>query len=174
MNLLAISGSLRRGSTNTALLRALAHAAPEGTTVSLFSGLETLPIFTPDHGADLPVPVRRFIASVDAADGLVISSPEYVRALPGGLKNAIDWLVTEEAIVAKPVALVHASHRGEDMLASLRLVLGTVTERFAPDIFLRVPVMSLDPDAVAAELARPERLAEARAFLAGFSAFCAT
>jgi NAD(P)H-dependent FMN reductase len=173
MKLLAISGSQRAASTNTALLRALADAAPPRLEIALFDGLAVLPVFSPDLEADRPAAVRALIGAVTAADGLVISSPEYVRALPGGLKNAIDWLVSGEAIVEKPVALAHASHRGDDMLESLRKVLGTVTTRFAEDIFLRVPVMKWRPEEIAAEMARPARRAEARAFLTAFADFCA-
>jgi chromate reductase, NAD(P)H dehydrogenase (quinone) len=172
MRIVAISGSLRAESTNTGLLRALAGAAPDGVEIALWPELGTIPIFNPDLEAARPAPVRRFIAVVEAADGLILASPEYVHAIPGGLKNAIDWLVSVEAIVAKPVALAHASHRGDDMLASLRLVLSTVTTRFAPDIFLRVPLMKLSPHEVAAEMALPARTAQARAFLAEFAGFC--
>ncbi|HHC28996.1 MAG TPA: NAD(P)H-dependent oxidoreductase [Rhodobacterales bacterium] len=173
MRLLAISGSMRAASTNTAFLHALAGLAPQGVSLSLLSGLDALPIFNPDLEGHPPETVRRFVARIEAAEGLIISSPEYIRALPGGLKNAIDWLVSGEVIIAKPVALAHASHRGDDMLADLRRVLATVSTRFSPDIFLRVPLMKLTPREVAAHLAQPEPGAQARAFLADFAAFCA-
>ncbi|MEJ2019175.1 MAG: NAD(P)H-dependent oxidoreductase, partial [Maritimibacter sp.] len=65
------------------------------------------------------------------------------------------------------------SHRGEDVLESLRRVLATVTTRFAEDIFLRVPLMQQTPDEIAATMATPERQAEAQAFLSAFAGFCA-
>ncbi len=174
MKLLAISGSLRAASTNTALLKALALSAPDGVELELYQGLGTLPVFSPDLEHDLTASVQGFSAEIAACDGLIISSPEYIRAIPGGLKNAIDWLVSGEALIDKPVALAHASHRGEDVLESLRRVLTTVTTRFADDIFLRVPLMKQTPDEVATTMAMPERQAEAQAFLSAFATFCDT
>lgn len=70
-----------------------------------------------------------------------MASPECVRSIPGGLKNAIDWLVSRDELTAKPIALAHASHRGDDMLGQLRLVLGMVSQNFRTDFFLRFPLM---------------------------------
>ena len=166
LKILAISGSTRSGSSNTALLKALSTHAPSGISVELFSGLQTLPIFSPDlESAKTPEDVIELCELITSADGLVISSPEYVHAIPGGLKNAIDWLVSREEIIRKPVALVHASHRGEDMLASLRLVISTVSERFAPDIFLRFSLISKTEDETRAILGRPESVNEIRNYL---------
>lgn len=143
MKILTISGSTRQNSTNSALLRRIKHLAPEGLIIDLFHGLEGLPIFSPDkEGPHTPKTVTEFITLVSECDGIIISSPEYVHAIPGGLKNAIDWLVSREAIIAKPIILVHASHRGDDMLASLRLVLSTVSSRFNSDLFSKFPLMS--------------------------------
>ena len=156
MRILAISGSARRSSTNTALLRALARVAPEGVEVSVYDSVATLPVFSPDLDNQPPAVVQDYVAEVGAADALIIASPEYVRAIPGGLKNAIDWLVSRETLIDKPIALAHASHRGDDMLAALRIVLATVSTRFAPDVFLRFELMKLTPEAIADFVARPE------------------
>lgn len=129
MKFLGISGSVRKGSTNTVLLTVLAELATLQAQIEVFDGIGALPIFSPDmEGDEAPKNVREFAAAVAQSDGVIISSPEYARAIPGGLKNAIDWLVSREELVNKPIALVHASHRGDDMLDSLRLVLNTVTE----------------------------------------------
>src|SRR6185295_6490353 len=115
MNILAISGSTRAASANTALLHALARHAPRGVSVEVFDRVAGLPIFTPDReGPPAPPIVESFAAAVARADGIVIACPEYVRAIPGGMKNAIDWLVSRDEIIAKPIALIHASHRGDD------------------------------------------------------------
>lgn len=169
MKLLAISGSARLESTNTALLRALAEVSP--VKVDLFYAVQQLPVFSPDlEGDGTPPSVAAFIKSIDQADGLIISSPEYVHAIPGGLKNAIDWLVSGEVIIDKPVALIHASHRGDDMLAALRLVLGTVTPAFHEQIFLRISLVSKSPDEVMAFMRQPENAAQLRSFVAEFTA----
>ncbi|WP_370651132.1 NADPH-dependent FMN reductase [Cypionkella sp.] len=58
-----------------------------------------------------------------------MASPEYVSSIPGGLKNAVDWLGSSETLVSKPIALSHGSHRSDDMLDQLRIVLGAVSSR---------------------------------------------
>jgi NAD(P)H-dependent FMN reductase len=171
MNILALSGSTRAASVNTALLRALARHAPRGVSVDLFDGIASLPIFSPDlEGPPAPPSVEAFAAAVARADGLVIACPEYVRALPGGFKNAVDWLVSRDEIIVKPIALIHASHRGDDMLEQLRLVLGTVSENFTADIFERFALKASTPGEIAAYFEAPEQAARLRAFLDQFAA----
>ena len=113
-------------------MNALAASAP-AHRVTVYASLPDLPVFSPDlEAAALPAAVQRLVTLIAEADGLIIASPEYIHSIPGGLKNAIDWLVSRDEIIFKPIALIHASHRGEDMLAQLRLVLSTVSTRFAP------------------------------------------
>ena len=169
MRLLAISGSQREASTNTSLLHALARIAEPPVRVDVLAGLSHLPIFSPDlEGAATPAPVLEFACAVGAADGLIVSCPEYVRALPGGFKNAIDWLVSRDEIIGKPVALLHASHRGDDVLEDLRRVLSTVTHGFMPDVFAQFHLVKMTPDEVARHMAEPERDAVLRDFLGRF------
>ncbi len=86
MKLLGVSGSIRAASTNTALLRELALQAPEGVEFSILQGLDQLPVFNADlEGDATPPAVLRFCENISSATGLVISSPEYVRSIPGGL-----------------------------------------------------------------------------------------
>ncbi len=170
MHILAIPGSLRARSTNRALLEVLSAQAPAGMTISLWSGLGTLPAYCPDRDDDPPAPVLDFAARVAAADGLVFSVPEYARSLPGAFKNALDWLVPRDELVGKPIALAHASHRGEDMLAGLRHVLATVSSGFAPDLFLRFPLTKMGPVEAAERLSAPPARAGIARFLEGFRA----
>jgi len=143
MKLLAISGSTRSNSTNTSLLRALSEVSPTNIRISMFEGLLEIPVFSPDsEGPRTPRAVQAFCEQLQRSDGVIIASPEYVRTIPGGLKNAIDWLVSREEVVYKPIVLAHASHRGDDMLQSLRLVLNTVTTRFDAKHFLRFSLAS--------------------------------
>lgn len=175
MNILALSGSLRAASTNTSLLRALAALAEPPVQVTLFAGLADLPLFSPDREGDqTPAPVLAFAAAVRAADGLVVACPEYVHALPGAFKNAIDWLVSRDEIIDKPIALLHASHRGEDVLTDLRRVLGTVSTRFTPDIFVRFTLNKRTSDEIAAHFRDAGPASELHAFLNRFAAFIAT
>lgn len=174
MKILAISGSARHLSTNTALLVALQGIAPPSATIRLYDAIGALPVFSPDlERPNLPGSVRSFIAEVASCDGLLIASPEYVRGIPGGLKNAIDWLVSGDEIIGKPIALVHASHRGDDMLEALRKVLSTVSANFNEALFLRMPVMKLSPQEIADAVKEPANRAQAQAFLSAFADFCA-
>ena len=173
MKLLAISGSARAQSTNTALLRALPNLAPPTIAIEVFAGTGDLPVFSPDREGDAtPEIVRAFQHKIAGADGIIIASPEYVRTLPGGLKNAIDWLVSGEHVIGKPIALAHASHRGDDMLQTLRTVLSTISSNFNPGIFLRVPVMKQTPEAIADFMTQPANRLAAEKFLTDFTAFC--
>ena len=115
MRVLAISGSLRSRSSNRALLDAAASLVPAGATWETYEGLAGLPHFNPDDDEDgRPVPpaVVDLRARVIAADGWVISSPEYAHGVPGSLKNALDWLVSCPELPGKPVLLLNASAAG--------------------------------------------------------------
>jgi chromate reductase len=115
MNVVAITGSLRAASSNTALLRAAAAMAPEDMTVTVFEAIGGLPHFNPDldeEGMDPPAPVAAFRALLGAADGFILSSPEYVHSLPGAFKNALDWVVSSGQFVGKPMLIVTTSPGG--------------------------------------------------------------
>ena len=171
MRILAISGSAREASTNTALLRAMKSLAPDGIELFVFHRLDLLPVFSPDSEDEAtPVAVREFMETVSAVDGIIMSSPEYVRSIPGGLKNAIDWMVSRFEVIGKPIALVHASHRGDDMLASLRVVLSTVSDNFLEDMFLRIPLIGKSPEEIEELVARPEYESQISTFLSNFNA----
>ncbi|XZV41900.1 NADPH-dependent FMN reductase [Acinetobacter baumannii] len=171
MKILALSGSAREASTNTALLRAISALAPQSIEISVFHQVNLLPVFSPDdEGENTPAAVQKFIEAVVAADGIIISSPEYIRAIPGGLKNAIDWIVSRIEIIDKPIALVHASIRGDDMLSSLRKVLSTVSGNFFEHIFLRFTLTSKTPQEIAELMHFPEYKPQIIAFLLNFVA----
>lgn len=92
MQVLGISGSLRRDSHNTRLLRAAATALPPGVDFELFDGLAELPAYCEDIDVEpAPGAVARLRERIAAADALVIATPEYNASIPGALKNAIDW-----------------------------------------------------------------------------------
>lgn len=131
MKILAISGSLRAGSGNTALLRAAQECAPAEIRIDMFSRLEAIPAFNPDREADTPpqsVAVLR--AALRACDAVLFSTPEYAHGVPGVLKNALDWLVGSGEFYEKPVAFLHASERGALARASLKETLVTMGAMF--------------------------------------------
>lgn len=112
MRILAISGSLQQQSSNTALLRAAAAGAPAagGVVIDLYDGIRELPHFDPDlDGPEPPPGIADLRARLVAADAVLISTPEYAHALPGALKDALDWLVGSGELVDKPVAVMSAS-----------------------------------------------------------------
>jgi chromate reductase len=110
-HLVAISGSLRKGSYNTELIRAFKKRAPEGVTVEIID-IGELPLYNQDMEANLPQLVTELKNKVKAADGVIISTPEYNRTVPGTLKNAVDWLSRPyggSAWNLKPVFIASAS-----------------------------------------------------------------
>lgn len=91
MHLLGISGSLRTGSYNTALIRAVGELVPEKVTMETFD-LHPIPMYSKDHELQgFPESVQSFKDKIRAADALIISTPEYNHSVTGALKNAIDW-----------------------------------------------------------------------------------
>ena len=123
MRLVAISGSLKQSSANSALVRALASAAPEREEV--WDELGNLPHFSPDDDGGAPVASLR--AAVTCADGVVIATPEYAGGMPGTLKNALDWLVGTGELYEKHVAVVSAApsrERGQQARRWVEEVLG--------------------------------------------------
>lgn len=116
--IVGISGSLRRASYNTALLRAAASLAPDGVSIEAWT-LEGIPLYDGDvEAADgMPVRVAELKAAVAAADGLLLVTPEYNNGIPGTFKNAIDWMSRPAPDIAavfggRPVAVIGASPGG--------------------------------------------------------------
>ena len=138
MRILAVSGSLRSGSHNTGLLRALREEAPEGVEIELWDGLAEIPAYNADD--DLvpgPEPVEAFRSVVRGVDAVFFSTPEYNSSVPGALKNALDWAsrpLATNAFRNKPVAVISASagaFGGVWAAAELRKVLGAMGSRVA-------------------------------------------
>ncbi|HQT83038.1 MAG TPA: NAD(P)H-dependent oxidoreductase, partial [Candidatus Paceibacterota bacterium] len=90
MNIVAISGSLRKDSFNTALLRAMQSLAPGGMDIQI-ADIGGLPLYSQDAEASFPPAAQKLKEAIEAADGIIIATPEYNRSVPGVLKNAIDW-----------------------------------------------------------------------------------
>lgn len=141
MRILAISGSLRAASINSAALEAARALAPPGVTVTLYRGLGRLPHFNPDHdGDDPPAVVRDLRAAVGVADALLIACPEYAHGVPGSLKNALDWLVSGAEFPGKPVALINTAPRASIAQAALREILTTMSARLVPEASVTLPI----------------------------------
>ncbi len=113
MRVLGISGSLRRHSHNTELLRAAAELLPAGVDFELYQELEALPPYNEDRDTDdPPTPVADLRDAIAAADVVLFATPEYNGSVPGQLKNAVDWASRPHRVSAlwgKPVAVIGAS-----------------------------------------------------------------
>jgi chromate reductase, NAD(P)H dehydrogenase (quinone) len=168
IHILAISGSLRQVSSNTALLQAAISLLPEGVEMKLYGGLGDLPHFNPDLEPTEPPFVTDLRAQVKWSDGLVISSPEYAHGVPGVLKNALDWLVSGEEFVGKPIALFNASPRAIHAQASLTEIVTTMAGRIVPEASTTVSLLGKNLDA-AGIMADPEISGELKSAISSFA-----
>jgi NAD(P)H-dependent FMN reductase len=128
INILAISGSLRGKSLNSALLRAVISMISSQGTVVNYSEMAQLPHFNPDLDLDDPdIAVANWRRLLKEANGVIICTPEYAKGVPGALKNALDWVVSSGEFVNKPVAVISASpHPDGGAIANASLV-GTLS-----------------------------------------------
>ena len=153
IKILAISGSLRRSSSNTELLKATSLLAPAGVQVEIEPSLNELPHFNPDLEGQEPQTVMQFRDRLRAADAVIISSPEYAHGVAGVLKDALDWVVGSGEFSGKPVALFNASPRATIAHASLAEIIVTMDATLVAGATIAVPLLGrkLDADAIATE-----------------------
>jgi chromate reductase, NAD(P)H dehydrogenase (quinone) len=142
---LLISGSLREGSTNSAVLRTVRVEAPDDVDCVLYDESGHIPLFNPDDDRHpLHPAVVRLRAFVHSSDAILFSTPEYAGALPGSLKNLLEWLIGDDhpgSIYEKPVAWVNASPRGAVLAhQSLKTVLGYAKASVVEEACVDVPV----------------------------------
>jgi len=148
VHLLLISGSLRDGSTNTAVLRTAAQVAGDGVTTTLYRGMGDLPHFNPDddrEGRPVHPAVAELRAAIAVADALLLCTPEYAGALPGAFKNLLEWTVGDGGTYDKPIAWINAAgpaapSGGADAHDSLRKVLGYVHANIVEEACARIAV----------------------------------
>ena len=135
MRLLAISGSLRSGSYNSALLAAAEAEIPADVEFVLWRDLAAIPAFNEDLEREPPPSVMSLRREIARSDALLIATPEYNRSVPGALKNALDWVsrpFATNALRNKPVAVVGASQSLFGAVwaqAELRKILATIGAR---------------------------------------------
>lgn len=157
MKFLLISGSLRRGSINTALLEAMQIVAPVQIELRLAHGIGDLPHFNPDLEPAMPAAVTAWREQIGWADALVISSPEYAHGTPGSFKNALDWLVSGHEFTGKPVAILGVAGRGLHARASLIEVVTTMDGRVIAEASV---MLAVGRNLTALELAADAGIAE--------------
>src|SRR5688572_2321077 len=120
--ILAISGSTQKGSSNELIIQHITKRYSDTLDIQLFD-ISSLPYFVPE--AEAPEIVVQFRKLIENADGVLISTPEYVFSLPGILKNAIEWTVSTMVFNEKPIAFIIASASGDKAYESLELVMNT-------------------------------------------------
>lgn len=177
--IVGLSGSLRRGSYNTALLRAAAGLAPDGVTLSVET-IHGIPLYDGDAEAESGVPERaaRLKDLIAAADGVLLVTPEYNNSIPGAFKNAIDWTTRPADDIARvwrgrPVGLIGASPGGFGTMLSQSAwlpVLRTLGTRpyFGGTLYVSRAGAAFGDDGAIADAALRDRLAQ---YLAGFAEF---
>src|SRR5438046_3625742 len=168
MKIVAISGSLRRDSHNTALLREAARLAPSGVDLELWDGLKAVPPYDEDDDVQpTPPAVAALRDAIAGADALLIATPEYNSSIPGALKNALDWVsrpLAKNPLRGKPVAVVGASAGAFGAVwsqAELRKVLGAMGARVIEgDVAVGHAPTRFDEDGSLIDLELREQLGE--------------
>jgi len=178
-HLVGLSGSLRKGSFNAALLRAAAESMPAGAALEIGT-IRGIPLYDADVEAasGIPPEVAALKDAIAAADGLLLATPEYNNSIPGVFKNAIDWLSRPDADIprvfgGKPVALIGASPGGFGTILSQDAwlpVLRTLRVEFwsAGRLMVSRARNVFDADGTLADAAVRQQLG---AFMQGFAAF---
>jgi chromate reductase len=173
LKILGISGSLRKGSFNTAALKICADLMPAGMKMTSYARLDDIPLFNQDvFDAGLPESAKRFRAEVAAADGLLIASPEYNFSLSAALKNAIDWgsRAPNQVFQDKPIAIFSATQGplgGPRNQYDLRRILGQLWAHVLPrpEVFIGAAQTKFDAQGKLTDEATKKFLAE---LLVGF------
>ena len=177
---LALTGSLRKGSFNTALLRAAKELAPAGLTLDLRT-LHGIPVYDGDVEAEgLPEAVKTLGAAIEAADALLIATPEYNHSIPGVLKNGLDWVSRPPGSGSrifgnKPTAVIGATPGGGGTMRSQDALMH-VLRAFGSDLWFGPWVTVSQAHSLLneqGELADEKTREQLRNFLAGFAQFIA-
>ena len=180
LKVLVICGSLREGSYNAALTRALPGLAPPEMTLITAPSIGTFPPYNADvqEASGFPAPANELAAAVRAADGVLFVSPEYNWSMPGALKNAIDWVsrMKDQPFEAKPVAIQSCSQGplgGARMQYHWRMSM-TFLKAFiygTPEVFVGNAASKFDKDTL--ELKDQPTKDAVKAQLAAFAKFIA-
>lgn len=151
LTFIAVSGSLRAASANSAVLRAAAALAPSGVRVDIFDGVGNLPHFNPDIEADPPAAVLAWRAMLSGCDAVLIASPEYAHGVAGAFKNALDWVVGSAELAGKDVVLINTSARAVHAQAALAETIVTMGWNILAAPVIPVANKGLDEHAIVAD-----------------------
>jgi chromate reductase, NAD(P)H dehydrogenase (quinone) len=178
LNVLTVCGSLRKASYNAALARALPSLAPAGMAIKPAPAWDKFPVYNADiqNSTGFPPDVTAWADAIRGSDGIIIVSPEYNWSIPGGLKNAIDWVsrLKDIPFTGKPVALQSCSGGllgGARMQYHLRMALTTLDAFMfgKPEVFVNFSAKKFDEKTLA--LTDQPSIDMVKAQLAGFEKF---
>ena len=145
INILAVSGSLKANSVNTAVLEAVEKMLPSTVKMDWFKAIGELPHFNPDNDREGIQPagsVSFWRKAISNADAIIICTPEYAFGVPGVLKNALDWIVSSGEFTNKPVWVISASPMytgGDKAHASLTMTLNMMGAHVVEKASLMIP-----------------------------------
>jgi len=140
LTLLALSGSLRKDSYNTAAIHALAQLAPPQVEIQVGS-IADLPLFNPDRENEQIAPLLALKNNLYRSSGLIIATPEYAHGISGPMKNALDWLVSGCEFPNLPIMLINTSPRAHHAQDALREVLTTMSGIIIESAFVNIPLL---------------------------------
>lgn len=135
----AIIGSASENSSNEKLVSEIIRQTGDVFNVSVFNELKSLPHFDPMlSGTNPPQVILNFRKRIEQADGIIISTPEYIFSIPSGLKNAIEWCVATTIFTDKPLGIITASASGAKGHEELQMIMKTVMAKFTNDTTLLI------------------------------------
>lgn len=138
-NIFVINGSASEHSSNQKLINIVEERTKDFFKLTVFNDLKTLPHFDPDRSVyDTPEVILDFRNRIEAAEGILICTPEYVFSIPSGLKNAIEWCISTTVFSGKPTGLITASASGEKGHEELQLIMKTAMANFTMDTTLLI------------------------------------
>jgi chromate reductase, NAD(P)H dehydrogenase (quinone) len=166
--ILTIVGSASNNSSNHKLVDIFARLTSDYFEIISAPDLKTLPHFDPELSADNPpAAVQSFREQIQKADGILISTPEYVFSIPSGLKNAIEWCVATTVFTDKPVGIITASAHGQKGHEELQLIMATVMAKFNEETTLLIHGIKGKIDA-AGEITDQQTATNLNQFIAAF------
>ena len=145
IRILALSGSLREASYNTAAIEAMQALAPDNIEIDICS-IGGLPLFNPDLEGECIPSLDKLVLALKNSDGLIIASPEYAHGVSGPMKNALDWLVSGVDFPNKLIMLINTSPRASHAQESLREILKTMSGIVVEKASVSIPLLSSDLD----------------------------
>src|SRR6218665_1953961 len=167
--IVAICGSTRSNSSNLHIIKKIAALTVNRLDVEIIENLIEMPHFNPelDNTQQLPALVAQFRKKINAADGVLICTPEYVFSLPGALKNILEWTVSTVVFSDQPLAIITASASGEKAHESIQLIMKTLGAKFSEEttLLIQSPKAKINP---AGEITDDKTLRELELLAAAF------